>query len=534
MGIFRTRKRFLKIRRIKKTMEYANEDCQRQIKKWNDSQQLCSCPKCQSNEHVRCTGTNKGMRKFVCNNPKHKGSVWFSTSTSYEAMEIYRQKLAENLCLLTHTNSVVNGIRAYNETSKYFVEYALEALYEFINNDVNQSIIKIDKKADIVTVFLDISGSGLAKNKAIVLARIEDKILFEIITTSNYLSSHSIIAAIKKKLKLSCKTKIVFVTDGEKCFVDSIRHFFPDAIHIRQFHSRSCKGIIYIHLKYKRSRYTIRCLWDCVLEEGTPSKEVVKKRELKAKKRLSDRKTDKKIRYSKLSKEVMVWKGIVYEPRGIRRIIKNKKNKREAKPTTKRRDTSASDAPLIFKGSLKEAKKLKIVAYCLKILKKIFGGLYITSNVVETIFNFKTKFYPHRTIKFGERLLVCVLYNCLILKGKSKKELIKFFKENVITYDFIMRKVLYGSGLQKNKQETPSFIDVIKEAVSKNKKLILHYCDRTHKHTSRIITPIKIMFNDYNNTTQIESFCHLRNEKRTFYLERIRDVGIYDPKAICL
>lgn len=523
-------------------MRYANEDCHKQIVQLNSSQKLCSCPECKSNENVRFTGTNKGVNKFVCNNPKHEKPVWFSTSTSYEAMEIYREKLVQNLCILTCTNSVVNGIRRYNETSKYFVEFALEALYEFINEEVNQSIINIDKKSDIATVFLDISGSGLAKNKAIILARIGDKIIFEIITVSNYLSSHKIISAIKKKIRISNKTKLVFITDGEICFVDSIKHFFPDAIHIRQFHSKSCKGIIYIHLRYMKKEYTIRCLWDSVLNEGKPSKEVVKARELKARKKLNDKERKKTtIKYSSLSKDVMVWEGTVYLPRGVRRILRqNKRSKKNStKPTKQKPNTSTVDTALIiFKGTLEEAKKLKVVAYCFGILKKIFGGLYITSNVVETIFNFKSKFYPHRTVKFGQRLLVCVIYNCLILNGKTKKELIKFFKKEVITYDIIMQKVLYGSGLQKNKQEPPSFIEIIKEAISKNKKLILHYCDRTHKHTSRIITPKKIVVNDYNNTTQIESFCHLRKEKRTFYLERMRDIGIYDPEvdpeAICL
>lgn len=532
MGILKQRKIRLMIRKIKDTIEYANEDCHRQIEHLNHSEKLCACPECKNNENVKYTGTNKGVKKFVCDN--HKSQVWFSASTSYEAMEIYRSKLVDNLRLLANTNSVVRGITLYNETSKYFVEFALEALYEFIKS-VNQPIIEINKKADIATVFLDLSGSGLAKNKAIILARIGDRIIFDIITTSNYLSSHKMIAAIKDKLKISTETKLVFITDGEKCFVDSIRHFFPDAIHIRQFHSRSCKGIIYIHLKHKKKEYTIRCLWDSVLNEGMPSKEVIKKRELKAKKRLSEKEVETKIRYSELSKDVMVWEGVVYEPRGVRRVIRSDKGRRKTNSNDPgKRNTSASDAPLIFKGSLEEAKELNVVSYCLKILKGIFGGLYITSNVVETIFNFKTKFYPHRTIKFGERLLVCVLYNCLFLKGKSKTELIKFFKENVITYDFIMQNVLYGSGLQKNKQEPPSFIGIIEEAVSQDKRLILHYCDRRNKHTSRIITPIKIVFNDYDKTTQIESFCHLRNERRTFYLERIRDVGIYDPEAICL
>jgi len=282
--------------------------------------------------------------------------------------------------------------------------------------------------------------------------------------------------------------------------------------------------------------YTIRCLWDTVLDDGTPPKEVVKKRELKAKKKISDKERDKDVRYSELSKEVMVWEGTVYEPRGIRRIIRNKRSIKKAKSadSSKRKtNTSIPDTTnLIFKGDINKARTLNVVSYCFEILKRIFGGLYITSNIVETIFNFKTRLYPHRTIKYGERLLVCVLYSYFVLKGKRKTELIKFLKEKVITYDFVMQKVLYGSGIQKTKQERPSYLDIIKGAISTGRKLFIHYCDRKHKHTSRIITPTKVMFNEYNNTTQVEAFCHLRKEKRTFYLERIRDVAVYNLNPI--
>ena len=117
---------------------------------------------------------------------------------------------------------------------------------------------------------------------------------------------------------------------------------------------------------------------------------------------------------------------------------------------------------------------------------------------------------------------------------ENLNKLIKFFKERVITYELIMGKVLSGSGLQKNKREEPSFLDIITEATSKEKELIIHYCDRYHNHTSRIIKPLKITANDYNNTTMIEALCNLRNKKRTFYLERIRDAAIYDPHPICI
>jgi transposase-like protein len=549
MGALRKRKKGLTIRKIRKGMKYANKVCHEQISKLNCSKKNCSCPECRSKEHVKNAGSNRDMKKFVCTNPCHEKRVCFSTSTSYEAVEIYRNCLTEILCLLVQTNAMINGITRYNETSKYFVELALEGMCEFVNKEAKKLKVKIDKNADLVTIFLDISGSGLARNKAIILARVEGKTIFDIITVSNYLSSYKILAAIKKKLQISHETKLVFVTDGESCFVDAIKHLFPDSIHVRQFHSRSCRGIIYIHLKYGGKDYTIRCLWDSVLNEGTPSEDVMKKRELKSKKKASDKKRITKVRYSELSKDVMIWEGTVYAPRGIRRKLPENGKNRKTKRVSSSNNTSTSDASdlplkkintltpdtpvLLFQGSLNEAKKLEVAAFCFQILKKIFAGLYITSNTVETVFNVKSKLYPHRTMKSGERMMICVLYSQFVLKGKSNEELRTFFKENIITYDFITQKVLYGSGLQKNKQEPPSFLNIIQEAVQKGKRLVIHYCDRNHKHTSRVIAPLEIKVNPYNNTTLIESFCSLRNEKRTFYLERIRDVIPYETNVLC-
>ena len=72
--------------------------------------------------------------------------------------------------------------------------------------------------------------------------------------------------------------------------------------------------------------YTIRCAWDAVLKEGEASKKTQKMREMKAKKKLEDKERAGKIEYTEISKEVIIWEGTVYEPRGMRRIKQAKKN----------------------------------------------------------------------------------------------------------------------------------------------------------------------------------------------------------------
>ncbi len=532
MDKFRLRKSTLKIRAINNTMEYANTECKRQIDSLNQSKCLCSCPICKNNQQVRCTGSNKGNLKFICECTTHDHPLNFSTSTSYEAIEFYRDTMSENLCLLAHTNSTIKGTTLYNETSKYFVEYAHEALYEFIINNVNQQEINIDKNLDLITIFFDLSGSKLSKNKAIILAKIEDNIMFEIVSHSNHLSTHQLISSIKDRLNISENTQIIFVTDGERCFVDSIKHYFPNTIHIRQFHKKSCKGMIYIHFKYDKKEYTLRCLWDAVLNDGIPSKKVIKQREFKASKRIDNKERKREIQYSELSKDVMLWEGTVYLPRGSRRIL-NKKINIKSTFNGKTKNTSTGDtSKLIFRGNIEDVKKIDITQRCFHVLKKIFGGLYITSNIVETIFNVKAKLSPHRVMKYGQRMLVCVLYSHVNLKNKKKRELLAFFKNKIITYDLIMKNVLYGSGIQKNKPIEISFLDSVNEAILKGRKLVIHYVDRFKKHTARTIKPIKIIRSDYDGTTKIEAFCDLRNAKRIFYLERMRDLVIYNPKPI--
>ena len=143
----------------------------------------------------------------------------------------------------------------------------------------------------------------MTKNKAIILAKINGEFVFDVVSTSNYLTTHQFLAKIKEKFNIKANQTVIFVTDGEICFVDSIRKFFPDAIHIRQFHKKSCKGIVYIHLMHYNKLHTIRVLWDAVLHEGEASEHTKKMREHKAKKNLKDNKTKRRnytVNYQKM------------------------------------------------------------------------------------------------------------------------------------------------------------------------------------------------------------------------------------------
>ncbi|KXB01254.1 hypothetical protein AKJ41_02205 [candidate division MSBL1 archaeon SCGC-AAA259O05] len=72
MGVLKQRQKPLTIRKVKEAMEYANKVCEEKISELDDSDELCTCPTCESMEHVSYTGTYRGRRKFKCSNPSNE------------------------------------------------------------------------------------------------------------------------------------------------------------------------------------------------------------------------------------------------------------------------------------------------------------------------------------------------------------------------------------------------------------------------------------------------------------------------------
>ncbi|KXA96033.1 hypothetical protein AKJ39_05165 [candidate division MSBL1 archaeon SCGC-AAA259J03] len=69
----------------------------------------------------------------------------------------------------------------------------------------------------------------------------------------------------------------------------------------------------------------------------------------------------------------MVWKGRVYNPRGIRRKLPTEKSAKENDTKNDRRNTSPPDTEeLIFKGELEDAKKLPVFNRCFEVMKEVF------------------------------------------------------------------------------------------------------------------------------------------------------------------
>jgi len=76
-----------------------------------------------------------------------------------------------------------------------------------------------------------------------------------------------------------------------------------------------------------------------------------------------------------------------------------------------------------------------------------------------------------------------------------------------------------------NQNSNTTILPHIRSAIDNNYNVIINYCTTSRNAWStREITPYKIYANE--NGTYIEAFCHMRNEKRTFRVDKIRSVEI--------
>ncbi len=91
---------------------------------------------------------------------------------------------------------------------------------------------------------------------------------------------------------------------------------FPDAVHVRQFHSKNSRGLVYVHLRHDEEVYTVRFPWDVVLEEGEPTEDAQR---MRRRRKLEGSSSRSKENRTELSDDIIVWEGIAKYPRGRRK-----------------------------------------------------------------------------------------------------------------------------------------------------------------------------------------------------------------------
>ena len=535
--------------------------------------QRLGCPLCKNSVNAVITGNGKGdTKKFECrdyHDPEvtgRTGTVFrFSTYTSHEAQEVYRYLLKESLKLLALCDGTIDGIALYLNISHHMVELAEEMLLDHLDQNGKGKPIVIND--NLVVIYADFSSTRVSKNASIIMAKVGDAISYQVVCSMNHLTAWNFVKAVKERLQAKSDATVVFVTDGEKAWVDPIKSLFPEAVHIRQFHCPSARGMVYMHFPYEETRYTMRCLWDVVLEEGEASEKTKKMRQRrKLERSTSEKKDDDR---TELSPDIFLWEGSVYEPRGTRRLIPSGERKGKKEETgvsgagamegecevrdlavthedkgtepacgedmeQESSDTGPADerrvwrpkapvtdgATLVFRGSLEDGLRIPAIGHAHKILVNVFGGRHITSNKVECLFSVKPGLRYHRTVKSGDAMIFVYLFLRTHLRKRSREE-IDAFLEDVVSTERLQKIAIRGRTPFVNKAGTAR--PIVLEACEQGNQIVIRYCDARKRWTSRIIEPLGIETNTYTGMETLKAFCYLRGAERTFLLDRIVD-----------
>lgn len=513
------------------------------------------CPLCRSSERVRIVGNGRnGTKKFECkaqHDPDSTGRkdrrFRFSTYTSYEALKVYRDFLEEVLTLLTYCEGTREGVAEYLSVSKHVVEFGVHVLLDYLGKEGARESVKVGD--DLVVVYADFSTTRVSRSASVIMSRVGESIAYQVCCSMNYLTAWNFVRALKERLALKPGATLVFVTDGEKAWIDPIRTFFPNTIHIRQFHSEASLGLVYVHLPFRRKVYTLRCRWDAVLGEGKAGERVL---EMRGRRKLNS--SEKPGNRTGLFDGVILWEGMVREPRGVRRkrgasvsgamggdgnqTLETHLEKcpqrapgtgiggiGESKRIWQRDDgwiaPRTDSAKELFKGSWDEALRFPIVRRARSILVRVFGGLHITSNAAECLFDVKPALRYHRTVKSGTALVHVLLYLKTRLRRLGRAEVKAFLRNEVVTFERIRRVAVRAKMGQGNRKRKEEIEQIVLEACRETKPLVIHYRDFRGRRTSRMIEPLKIQTDPYTGILRLRAYCYLRDAERTFLLDRI-------------
>jgi hypothetical protein len=512
-----------------------------------------SCPLCGSAERVVILGNGRGgAKKFECR-AKHDPALTrrkncrfrFSTYTSREALEVYRDFLVEALTLLTFCEGTYEGIAKFLNVTKHVVEFSVAVLLDYLGK--KGRIGSIEAKDDLVVVYADFSTTRVSRAASVVMSRAGGSVVYQVCCSVNYLTAWNFVRALRQRLALKPGAKLVFVTDGEAAWIDPIRALFPEAIHIRQFHTEASLGLVYVHFPFRGKLYTLRCLWDAVLNEGEADERV---KQMRKRRRLES--AGEPVKRTELFDGVILWEGTVREPRGTRRKgatvsgamegaeeggaehpsengpqwsgcgrIRGFGGPAEPSPVRGVRVAPRTDgAKRIFKGSWEEALRIPAVRRARSVLVQVFGGLYITSNAAECLFGVKPSLLYHRTVKSGTALIHVVLFLKTRLRKLRRAEVKSFLANEVVTLERL-RRVAVGGPRPPGMDERRLVEQTVLEAYRDSKPVVIHYRDAWGRRTSRMIEPLELEVDSYANLWKVRAHCYLRGAERTFLFDRI-------------
>ncbi|KXB01859.1 hypothetical protein AKJ44_02070 [candidate division MSBL1 archaeon SCGC-AAA261F17] len=515
-----------------------------------------SCPIHLDNDEVIVTGNGRnGAKKYECRKyhdpelTRRDDTVFrFSTFTSYEALRVYRDFFVEVLSLFATCGGTYEGVAKYLNISKHMVDLSLGTLLDHLGDRAEE----IDVDDDLIVVYADFSSTRVSRSLSVIMGRIGDEVICLPCPVMNWMTAWNFVKGIKEMLG-SPEAQVIFVTDGEVSWVDPIKSFLPDAVHVRQFHSENCRGLVYVHLRHEGKDYTVRCRWDAVLDHGEPSDEALRMRQRRKLEGGNKRSGSKG--WTELSDDIFVWEGRVKHPRGVRRkevespTVPGATDEEQRNPESGKseedpslRDESEGTETIsneetgdeegediapdgdgvkrIFRGKLEDALEIPTVKRAFDILKEVFGGHYITSNAAETLFNMKAPLRAHRTVKSGDAFLQLFLFLWKKVRKWDRTKIRTFFREEVVTMERIRRIAVGRRGIFTNDLNPKK---VVMDAYRDGDPVVICYKDRNGRRTRRMIEPLDVDTDPYTRMEKIKAYCYLRNDERTFLADRITD-----------
>ncbi len=248
----------------------------------NDPEYRHTCPICKSPENVVKNGRVQRKCKNDHDQTKSEyGHNYYSGPTSLEAQHLVIL-LGYVISLQLYGNSTHNFINQLYGVSTYIVEFTSSFLAD---NLPKLSVSDLDLTSgfagydDLLVVFCDFSGSRLSKKTSLLATEINGEVVWYMYHSPNSIVAGSMVKDLEKEIsKQGFEGQIVFITDGELCWLDPIRDTFTNAIHIRQFHKKSILGTVFIHFMHNGQEHTLKCRWDLVKDKVFEVSEVLEQR----------------------------------------------------------------------------------------------------------------------------------------------------------------------------------------------------------------------------------------------------------------
>jgi len=483
---------------------------------------IAHCPECDAPAHTN--GSVHGIKRFTCFNSVHPKPRSFTINACAEH-SLFLYFCALRTLEYLGQGMPLEGIQRIMGVTRWFTELVISAAAEQLKD---RDFGKISK--DFIVVYID---GVYAVRGCIIVAKIRDKILWRCCEGEDYQSIRSHLLQLKDCVDAET---IMFVTDGLINYVDAIRELFPDAIHVRHFHS-TIEDIL-VHFPYDDELYTLHVKWDLFVEGGRKNVTLWKGTKYMLDRQKEKKKRDKRSNIERL-KEIVEsinkcrrWDGRLMQrfsvtvDRTADEII-NGKNKLEILEDVLGK-IEWNIIPLKFRHRLRErikgvcirinrkevkwirqkrkkrveklcmgdlsdvAEKFPQINFVLEVMRREFEGKHVTTNPVEgTHSHFLPLLRTHRSEKGTQRLINVILHLRFSLHALEHALHLDMFKTSIIKRNRYI-------GIEMGKQYW------------------IKYRDNSNRVTSRRINVLS-----FDGKKRIEAYCYLRNESRTFRRDRI-------------